>query len=72
MVGAMLATDAALNPHSQGARAVALLVLAVEGTVVYTAGLWLLARDRLQEFFRELDSIAPVSRLHRRLAAGRA
>lgn len=72
MVAAMLATDAALSPHSQGGRAIALLVLAVEGTAVYAAALWLIARSRLQEFFRELDSIAPVSRLHRRLAAGRA
>jgi O-antigen/teichoic acid export membrane protein len=72
MVGAMLAVEFALDPRSQGARAVALVLLAIVGTVVYAAGLWLIARDRLQEFFRELDSIAPVSRLHRRLVAGRA
>ncbi|HEY2371462.1 MAG TPA: lipopolysaccharide biosynthesis protein [Gaiellaceae bacterium] len=71
MVGAMVATEVALDPHSQSGRAVALVVLAIEGTAVYAAGLWLIARTRLQEFFRELDSLAPVSRLHRRLVAGR-
>ena len=72
MAGAILATDAALSPHSQGARAVALALLALEGTLVYAVALWLIARDRLQVFLRELDSFAPVSRLHRRLVAGRA
>jgi hypothetical protein len=72
MVGVMLATEAAMDPHTQKARALALALLAVEGTVVYGLALWLIARDRLQEFLRELDSFAPVSRLHRRLVEGRA
>jgi O-antigen/teichoic acid export membrane protein len=71
MAAAMIATDVALDPHSPGRTAVALVLLAVEGTVVYAAALWFIARKRLQEFFRDLDSFAPVSRLHRRLVAGR-
>jgi hypothetical protein len=47
-------------------------VLALEGTVVYLIALSFIARDRLREFLRELDSFAPVSRLHQRLLAGRA
>jgi O-antigen/teichoic acid export membrane protein len=72
MVAAMLVTQAALDPHSQGGRAVALVLLAIEGTVVFGVVLRFIARDRLREFLRELDSVAPVSRLHRRLVAGRA
>jgi O-antigen/teichoic acid export membrane protein len=72
MVAAMLATEAALDPHTQGARALALVLLAAEGTAVYAVALLVIARDRLREFLRELDSFAPVSRLHRRLLAGRA
>lgn len=72
MVAAMLATETALSPQTQGGRAVALVLLAVEGTAVYGLALRLVARDRLKEFLRELDSFAPVSRLHRRLLAGRA
>src|SRR5262249_60986384 len=72
MAAAMMATDAALDPHSPGKTAAVLALLAVEGTAVYAAALWFIARDRLREFLRELDSFAPVSRLHRRLVAGRA
>jgi hypothetical protein len=72
MAAAMIATEHALHPRSPGSTAAVLVLLAVGGTAVYAAALWLISRERLREFLRDLDSFAPVSRLHRRLIAGRA
>src|SRR5262249_13705575 len=59
MAAAMIATDAALDPHSPGKTAAVLALLAVEGTAVYAAALWFIPPDPLRPLLRHLAPLTP-------------